>query len=411
VRPYDSASEALDDLVEPFDGEADEWDDVLRRAQAGAVRARPRRWPRAAAALVTIAAVVALALAWPFGAESPTLFERALAAVGDGPVVRVVLQTEWGGTLVDLGTGERTALRGERELWFDPGRGVREVLRFGGTVEHDVVRPVGELAAHERKTLLGLVEGYRRALRSGEARVVGEGTVDGIPVYWLRIHSELLPDVADGRLHEWAQEVAVSRATYAPVYFRETRDGEPGPDTGSRVLRMESFPAHAVDLAPRQDPLVGVAMSVGTVGDVALGDASRLLGRPALWPGPSVGGLRLARASELRLRSGYSRDTRTWAEEVRGLELFYGKLTEEGAPRGATVPDYGEPFVVVREVPRLHPAFRTGLRNYVPPPARVLLSAGGRNGLLRRDRLVVAIEGSSPELVLAAARALRPVEA
>jgi hypothetical protein len=122
-----------------------------------------------------------------------------------------------------------------------------------------------------------------------------------------------------------------------------------------------------------------------------------------------VAGLRLARASELQLRSGYSPDTKTWADEVRGVELFYGTLTSEGAPRGEEHPDYRAPFVVVHEVPRLHPALRTGFRRYLPPPGRLLVRQGGRGGLLRREGLIFVIEGSSAELVLTAARELRPV--
>jgi hypothetical protein len=406
VTSFDAVSGALDALVDPFDDEPQEWEDVLRRAEAGPASQGVRGGRRAALALAALVAAAAVAVAWPFAGEPPTVAERALAAIGDDPVVHVVLRAEWGGTLMNLETGERTPIHAERELWFDPGRGLREVVRFGGSVEYDVVRPLDKLAAHERETLLGFVRGYRPALESGRSRVVGKGTVDGIPVYWIRIHSELLPDVADGRLHEWAQEVAVSRDTFAPVYLRETRDGAPGPQTGSRVLRMDSLPAGATDLTPRDDPLAGVGMSFGTVGAIDLTRASRLLGRPALWPGPSVGGLELARVAELELRSGYRPETKQFTDEVRGVEFFYGRVTAEGVTE---LPDYRAAHVAIHEVPRLHPALRTGFRNYLPPSGHVFVRQGGRAALLRREGLVVVIEGSSPDLVLTAARGLRPV--
>jgi len=77
--------------------------------------------------------------------------------------------------------------------------------------------------------------GHVAAARMARGRTSppSEGAVDG-----RLIHSELLPDVADGRDHEWAQQVAVSKRTFKAVALRETRDGEPGAGTLQRVLEL-----------------------------------------------------------------------------------------------------------------------------------------------------------------------------
>jgi hypothetical protein len=58
----DSPSDLLDRIVEPFDGEPDEWADVMKRAEAN------HRWrfPRALVLAATLL-VIGLAIAAPFG--------------------------------------------------------------------------------------------------------------------------------------------------------------------------------------------------------------------------------------------------------------------------------------------------------------------------------------------------------
>ena len=54
------------------------------------------------------------------------MIDRALAATGEGPVLHLVYESDLPHTLVDLETGERTELRAEHEVWFDPEAGLRE---------------------------------------------------------------------------------------------------------------------------------------------------------------------------------------------------------------------------------------------------------------------------------------------
>jgi hypothetical protein len=117
---------ALDRLVdEPR--ETGDWGRVL----ADAERRTQGAW-LARVAVVAVAAVVgvAAALVSPFEDEQPTgVIGRALAAVGDGPVLHVVFRSDLGTAFVRLSTGEVTPVYAEVELWFDPDRGAHYASR------------------------------------------------------------------------------------------------------------------------------------------------------------------------------------------------------------------------------------------------------------------------------------------
>ena len=296
-------TETLDTLVPPRPGPT-RWDAILEDAGAPTARRRSRWARRVAVVGVAAAALLALVLASPWERnEGGTVVERALAAVGDGRVVHMITRDEWGGTLVHLRTGKRTRMHGQREVWYDRARGMHEVVRFGGVVQYESLYSRDELAPHLEKSFAALAGGYRDALAAGRARVLDVGEVDGIPVYWIRVHAEMLPDVADNRVHEWAHDVALSRETYEPVYFRETRDGKPGPDTGARVLEFELLPAGEGDFTASQASLDGTAHSERSE-RISVAEAARVMDRPALWLGNAFVGLPLAKTLRSETRIG-----------------------------------------------------------------------------------------------------------
>jgi hypothetical protein len=409
----------LIERIEPAPSERGDWGAVVRDAQE-----RPRL--HLARPLATIAAAAAalfaLALFQPWQSSDPTLLERALAAVGEGPVLHVVLRGEWGGTNVALDTGERTPVYGETETWYDPDRRlVHMVSRLGDVVQNDeVFEP-----QHPPKQLQALARDYREALRSGSARVTGEDVIAGERVSWVTIHSEQLPDVADGQLHEWAQQVAVSQDTAEPVATRETRDGKEGPITRQRVLSLEMLPAGSGDFTEGKgslDSLGGAAFMYQPFGEtLTVEAAAKVLGRRPLWVGQRLGDLELAGIglTESRAFRGPKERKQGHAirvirpeneiESARGIVLFYGVLgdipetfkTETDRPRRdlphAAITEYGKP-----------PLNLVG-GSYVPPEGSLFLRAGGRGGLLEVEDLFVLIEAESEELILAAARALEPM--
>ncbi len=362
-------AEVLDRIVPTYDGTGD-WDRVLR--DAGLDR-RSRRLPlRLAAAVALVAVAVVLVALWPSGA-GPTVLDRALAATGDGPVLHLVYESELPRTLVDLETGERTEVRSQHEVWFDPQAGIRQIELFEGAVQSDGFMSDAEMPEHTSTVFTGLGADYREALESGRAEVVGEDVVDGVAVHWIRIESE----------SKGAHDVAVSAETFEPVFVRITQDGT---EAVNRILSYENIEAGTVPLGaaapPEPEPVEGVHG-----GDVTLDEAASLLGREAVWAGPSLAGLPLAYVHELTLpmKDG----------DVAGITLLYGSA-------------HDGPHVEIMEAatPADGLTMLVGLRGYAPPEGTVLLT--GPVALLRSNGLVVTIHAPDEETAVAIARSLRP---
>jgi hypothetical protein len=437
------------DRMQPKPEARGDWNAVLQDAR---VRHPPALVRPLAGVALTVAALFALALSQPWEGESPTVLERALAAVDDGPVLHAVLRGEWGGTLVDLETGSRRPVHGENEVWYDPDRNlVHQISRLGGVIEHELVYKPKE----PPPDLIALTQEYRQALDSGKARLAGEGVVDGIEAYWITIQRRMDLDVADGKLHEWAQQIAVSRETYKPVALRDTRDGKPGPLTGRRVLELEMLPAGQGDFtAPEGEALEGRVFKEGREA-IPLEQARETLGHTPLWLGREHEGLSLAEAFRTTRAIGGQRETRVegpvareaercselrgeagahcfraldypkplavrpggvftygptvWDTEQTGVQLFYGSLGDDPSTyREDVVPRYDEPYVAITQTTERSP-FERGAGRYVPPEGSVFIAAGGRTGFLRVSDLYVTIEASTEELILPAARALQPI--
>jgi hypothetical protein len=87
-----------------------------------------------------------------------------------------------------------------------------------------------------------------------------------------------------------------------------------------------------------------------------------------------------------------------WSEQQSGVVFVYGALG-----------DGDQPYVTLTEATHVSP-FRRGAGSYVPPEGSVFLAAGGRAGFLQRDGIQIGIDAGSESAVLAAARALRPME-
>jgi len=341
-------------------------------------------------------AVAATLLLWP-GTHGPTALERARAAVSAGPVLHLALQDEPGAALVDLSTGKTTTLHDQIEIWFEPDVGIRMRRTFDGSVQSDVTQRVGRLSDPERTLFGGFLTHYRDALRSGSAKVIGEATIGGQSVTWLQISAQSLPDVADGRNHVWAQEVAVTRNDGTPVYIRETRDGQEADGTGVSVVSFESLPRGAVPLQPMPVP-PPTAIATGTEGTITAAQADARLGGHALSLGADFAGLPLAQIEGTHHAVGYDRTTGAWQHETRGARFFYGS-TNDGTP------DYRAPYLALSETTEVMEGVPYGPAGYVPPPGKLLLQ-GPNSGILHTDGLYITVESSSPETLIAAAKAI-----
>jgi hypothetical protein len=359
-------AQTLDRIVPPYDGTGD-WHRVLR--DAGLDR-RPRRLPLRLAAAVALVAVAAGVVAlWPSG-TGPSVVDRALAATAGGPVLHFVYESDLEHVLVDLETGERTEVTAEQEVWFDPEAGLRETQRFEGVVQFDVSLGPAEVSEHASTLYTSLGAGYREALESGRAEVLGEDVVEGTPVYWIRVG----PDNHD---------VAVSKETYEPVFIRVDQYGRTGL---TRIVAYQTMPAGSAPLEVTEP--VGLPSELGSYGaDVELADAGALLGRAPVWVGPDLHGFALDAVRELRLP--------TPDGTVTGLSVAYGSAG--GAPH-VEISQAAEPVDSLTMI--------AGVRGYEPPEGTLLLS--GTMALLRSNGLVVTIHAPDGEMAIEVARSLRP---
>jgi len=443
-------AELLDEWTPSYDDRVGDWERVAAEARLERIRGLRATPLRLGAVAAAIAAAAALLLAWAFNNQHVSLVDRALAAVGDGPVLHAVLRGEWGGTLVDL-TGDRRPIYGDNEVWFDTRSGLtHQIERLGGAVQGEELykpkKPAAELAALGRE--------YKQALESGTARVTGSDTIGGEPVVWITIHSELLPDVADGKGHEWAQQVAVSKRTYKPVALRETRDRKPGPETLQHVLNLQLIARDEADFTTSRPSREGTAFEEDRDAIPLEQAASPLGGQTPLWLGRDYNGLPLAQVYRETTSAGHQQRARLtgakaqaaikcsqqrenggncfrqvgvgsvevrpdgvfitrgpiqWSEEQSSVVLFYGTIGDDSSTyHKDQIPLYDKPYIILTESTQASP-FRRFVGTYVPPEGSVFLTAGNRTGVLHRGEIHITVEAANQAEVLAAARALMPM--
>jgi hypothetical protein len=271
-----------------------------------------------------------------------------------------------------------------------------------------------EIPAAAREQYAGLATRYREALQSGSARIVGEGTAAGRPVYWIEVYAEWLPDSSDGRDHLFAHEVGVDRQTYEAVYFRTTRDREPPPGrgAGTTIETLEWLPAGEGNFRPARErnvpsapfaPRVGLAFGFGWDEEIDLRQADDELKGGLLWLGRSYDAKPLATVRKLMLGRRHPQET-GW-NRTPGVVLFYGELHPNGQP------DHRKPRVVIEQARSISPAWR-GIPGQAPaeiPRGSVVALATGE-GFMQIDGVYVSIYAGNEQDMLAVARALRPFD-
>jgi hypothetical protein len=417
-------------------------------AIADAVRAtqkRKARLPRQLLAVPAIALVlIVVALFAPWQSSNPSFFDRALAAVGDEPVLHVVTQetqpVSW--QLVDLATGERSAppLTIRTETWYDGERRLEhKITRTNGSVSDDELQtPQGVTnqggtvytcawiqahpieATRERVScrldgengtvphnvpepppvidpgLAGFLNGYQDALADGSAQRVGEGTVDGHHVIWLEMHlAQPRPPGADRTPDPIEQRVAIDSETYRPIVVSQLHGG------GSyHVIEIESVSREAADFSTPMPAPAENQISSGRVvasADISLDAARSVLDRPGLWAGQSIAGLQLTKITHDALRIGYARSSGLEPREMDGLSLEYGS---------------GSNSLLLDET--IGPSFAYGWPTPdtlwpVPPEGSVRIAPFDWGYLQRGGVYVRIMSPLGEDAVLAAARALEPI--
>ncbi len=400
---HDSIHRAVDGLVDER-AEQGNWTRVLADADRGNRRAWVVRVTVVAAAAVV---AVGAALVSPFEERQPPgVIERAFAAIGDGPVIHLVTRGDLGGTLVDMKTGEVTPVYAESEVWYDPDRGAHYVSRFGDRIRFDTVIPPSRVLERQADQYVALANRYRDELKSGKARVVASGSVGDRSVVWIRLEGERYPDAADGREHLRAEEVAVDRDTYEPVYMRWTLDGRPTPNTGQLVLELETLRAGEGDFDAEENVGRTFGMAGSGLGrDLTRSELEAALDGQALWLGPGHKGKPLVESRVIQFR--YRQDRGDQWETVEGVSLFYGSLlTRRG---GIRLRDNNRPFVQIIQATDRSPAWHADTLAEDVPEGSVLVNPA-RAAIFRRGGVHVSVNARrNVRDALEAAAALRPV--
>jgi hypothetical protein len=422
-------------------------DDPQLLAIADAVATTQKRKARLTRRLFAVpaiaAALIAVALFAPWQGPTPSFFDRALAAVGDEPVLHVVTErteaVDW--QLVDLATGERSAktLNIRTEIWFDGTRGLEHSITWtNGTVSDDWLQTPEGVTSREGTVLTcawiqahpveatrkrvscrldghngtvphnvpepapvidpglsGFLNGYQDALANGTARRVGEGTIDGRPVIWLELRlAQPRQPGADRTPDPIVQRVAIDRASYRPLLVRPLGGG-----ASYQVVEIGSVSRASADFSKPKPVPARQQVSSGSViwsTEISLRAARSVLGRPGLWAGRRVAGLRLTTVTHHVLRTAYARSSGLAPREADGLSLAYGS---------------GSDTLRIFETPGPSLAFGWfgGSRYPVPRAGSVRIGPFDSGWLVRNGVYVKITSTLGEDSVLAAARALEEI--
>jgi hypothetical protein len=407
--------ERLEALVDQ-DNQPD-WEDVVRRAEAPAQEGRTERSRRSylVRRLVPVFVLAAAAFAfvlvapWQHG-PGPTVMERALAAIGDRPVLHVVLTQASARTYIDLVTGRERPQLETTEIWYDRERHlVHYKFTSGGHLAELLQTQKGySTSDHSGSSsgdpyvdpaLAGFFDRYRSALESGDARTTGEGKVDGHDVTWIELPSK----------RGTTERIAVDETSSLPIRIEDRSSVEETYVT--EVTSIETLPAGSGDFSkPKKTKASQTSYRIGRNQITTITPSAAVEALPgALWAGESISTLQLSSVSRATLTSQTYLSERLSTTSIEtGIELHYGNgwaavlwselfTNEEPSGRG----------VVIHEQKAGPDVF---FWPYPAAPAGSMLS-NGREGWLVKNGIYVFIDASDQDLLLAAARALKPIDA
>lgn len=461
--------ERLETLVDR-DNQPD-WKDVVRRAGASEQAAAPARRTkrsyfarRLVPAFALAAAIIAVGLIAPWQrGPGPTVVDRALAALGDQPVVHVVFRDFIvdSGSYVDIATGHETPIVRTTEIWADKKQGLEHLewtneadgiysrVSIGGMlITPDKIytseEPQGTQEPAIRPTLYnwmtGFSDNYRSALEDGTAHVAGNGTVDGHAVTWVEwtnVHLDECPlGGVEGPniLSGCSERVAIDNASSLPlqVVFRNDKSGNAKTEDVLQIASIETLPAGGGNFSRPEKMVTPVspaeALSVtllwrshpaqpsnpaGPTIQVAptdrSGAAEALPG--ALWAGERLASLPLAGIARA---SASSPDRAGGSKPIRQtvVKLHYGD--GQTAALWSETPQDGEAEAVVIYEQKASPDLSFWPDPSHPAPAGSMVIRSGW-GWLEKDGLYILFQApisqtSSHDLILAAARALKPIQ-
>jgi hypothetical protein len=365
----------------------------------------PNRRPKIAAALVAaaLAAALAFALVGPDGPGDSAVVGRALAAVGQGKVLHVVARIEPGGRAIDLATGRVVHPYQVVEEWYEPGVGLRARIAKSNAYLPKRLPSVADVAPGYVEALNGFTSRYAEALRSNRAEVDRHGTLFGKRVIWLRFRGGALTPVTGQPTYE----VAIDTSTYRPLYIQQLGEsGKPNRATAMRLLSVQLIAAVPRSAPPAPPPASARTMAgIDNLGPLPLMEAASFMTRPGLWLGSEFAGLPLVRIEGQRYSYGQADRFSDIKRHWHGLRLVYGT---DRLAYGTY--EKGEPWLELTE--QTDPIHGPGN----PPLDGTLVMYDDFAGEAQVNGVYVEISarsasGVDPELIISAARALRPIPA
>ena len=409
-----------------------DWEDVVRRAAAPgreghAAQTKQSRRSYLARRLVPVLALAAAAFAFVLIApwqHGPSLTERALAAIGDGPVVHAVLRSETRLTNIALATGQETPQLETTEIWFDSERRLEHWRSsIDGRLQSDTLEtPTGITTSDSPSrtetrnpkldpALADFVDGYRSALENGDARTVGSGAVNGHDVTWIEF--ALFPPSS-----KWqeTERVAVDKNSSLPLRVERSHDGKT--EGSYDVVSIETLRQGGGDFtAPEAGLPINDNMRDHITQVSPSGASDALPG--TVWLGARISGLPLKNITRVALTTHYTSGSGLEPLIYTGVELQYG----DGSPFTPPGKAQNGSFVRLEEAAQPQSTYEW-TDNAVPPAGSVLIGCvkplgplppnvfrmKGCSGRLVENGVYVHISASSRELLLAAARALKPIQ-
>jgi hypothetical protein len=180
--------------------------DAVSDTENGPRQLRPFRAVGAVALAVVAIFILVLAAPWDRGGGGRgSVLDRALAAIDTrGPVVHLT-------TRVEVSDGKQNFPALVTESYYDKAKHlVHVVTRSQGEVVADYTTSAIDDEFATFPGLLDQADFYRKALDSGQAKVVGKGVWRGRSVYWVELD----------RGGAFILRIGVDRKSYRPVVFR-----------------------------------------------------------------------------------------------------------------------------------------------------------------------------------------------
>jgi hypothetical protein len=400
----DLLAERFAAIANPLDDS--DWADVLARARTRNSRRRRLgrfgRYPVMFATSAALAGAAALLLVEPWKG-SPELLQQALAAIGSGRYVHAVYQSTSIPSQIDVASGNERPLAPLRiEAAYDTKTGASSIR---GMVDGLVFAGGGR----PDPAISFFATGYRTALATGKAHVVGTTTVDGEKAVILRFTTHFT--TPDGNRYPAHEDVAISTATHIPLrvtrWSPHERFGPSSTTSTWRVLAIDS--SNTRPTLPK--PLViapPVSAAATYIRPLHVSIARAAFGHTPVWPGPVVAGTALRWIHLERLTTTSVGNSSTGL----GLQLDYrgphGPLTvqetakpEAAAAYGFLTPNRGFDLYTI---PAEGQAILGSIGFNAPDPAHPIWHAQ-----LRTHGLYVTIQSPRRDLVVTAARQLVPM--